>query len=593
MAGKTTILEHSREALVANISALIAGGMSLRSACSEWKVSPASFLRWKAAMETNGCIQDGTPTGRPPGHQLTKEEVCALRHWNLVKGSALLAVEFFAEDETCEPETRAFIEGLLDRAARERKPLRLPPFLARAVNVTDEERALYRGRKAATNFEVIDRRGLMMTLHDGTQLPSVPNSIWESDDMSSNEPFRFTDADGRERLGRQTLFTQDVFSARWLGFHAIGRERDAYRVEDIAEHMLECVDEYGLPMVWRLERGVWDSTWLHGIELSTGGTWGGLGELIRIEHTWNSKGKGGIETSFNLLQNLIAGQSEGIGRVRGEMESGTRHMLRAQRGADDSLARFWTQSQYAEAMAEACARFNARPKQRMAHGQATVIPDELFAAAHKRVLPTDQRWRFCPIKREATVRNGAVELTETKYYRQTFRFRVNGLRDDTYLPHGLRVLVAFHPGHPERGCHVFNGDISTLNRESWSIGEPLVLGEYLPLKPAVDLSREGDFEGRKKANASVRKEFRSIVATGGAGRKVSTARDGLGNALVAATGRGAEAAQQISGGRREAAVRSVMDHESKDCAPSIRRAVRPIVHHEDEISRLEAELGMK
>lgn len=530
---------HARTHLVAQVQTLMQSqGLTLRGACAAVGIAPASYLRWSAKVEQHGTVVDAKPTGRVGAFdRMTDDECAALRHWHLVKGSLPLAVEFFVDDPVCSPETRTALQGLLDKAASERKAVNIPPSLRKAGHVSEEERALFRGKKAASDYDVVERRGLTMVDAHGRVLPLLPNSIWESDDMSSNEPFRFVGADGQERVGRQSLFTIDVFSARWLGFDAIGRERDAYRVEDIADHMRELVMAWGLPMVWRLERGVWESHWLHGIDLGNGSTWGGLGELFSIEHTWRSRGKGTVESSFNLLQDLIAGESETIGRVRGEFEDGTRHYLRAQAGQADSLAKFWTMQQYAERMAAAMERFNHRPKKRLAHGQDMVVAAELYAQATRRECPADQLWRFCPLKKLATVRNSAVEVTETVHYRKTFRFALNGIIDGLYVPHGLRVAIAFHPGHPERGCHVFNADASPLNREGWAMGSPLVLGEYLPFVHNVNLSDEpGDFRRKKKGTAAVRSEFRAIANAGSAGRKVTTARDGLGNALVMQTG---------------------------------------------------------
>ena len=535
----TTINPHARAALVCRVEALMQAphSLSLRGACSVCGVSPASLLRWQAKMAVHGAVVDGKPAGRPAGFELSETESDALKGWHLRRGSLLLAIEDFIADPACSADVGAQIRSILDTSAQTRKPAVIPPSLRRAGMVTHEEQAMYRGRKAFDQMEVIERRGLTWRDESGRVLPLGPNAIWESDDMSSNEPFRFVGADGQERVGRQSLFTIDVFAARWLGMDAIGRERDAYRVEDIADHMRELVDAWGLPMVWRLERGVWESHWLHGIPLDDDTTWGGLGELFTIEHTWKSRGKGTVESSFNHLQNLIAGASETIGRTRGEFEQGTKHYLRAQRGAADSLARFWSQAEYAEAMAAALDRFNQRPKKRLAHGSDMVVPEELYAAATRRECPAGQLWRFCPVKKLATVRNGAIEVTETVHYKRVFRYRVNGLQDGMYLPHGLRVLIAFHPGHPERGCHVFNGDTSALNREAWPVGAPLVCAEHMPFVHQVNLSDEaGDFTGRKKGNAHVRKEFRSIQQAGTAMRRTSTARDGLGNALVVATG---------------------------------------------------------
>ena len=587
----STVNPHARASLVRQVEDLQAKGLSLNSACAALGLSPASVGRWKQSMQANaGAVVDGRPSGRPARFVLNDTEEQALRGWVLRRGSLLLAIEDFASDPACSLEVADQIRQALDTAARNRKPVVIPPSLRRAGQVSAEEAAFYRGRKTFGQTEVIERRGLTWQDASGRVLPLAPNSIWESDDMSSNEPFRFVGADGQERVGRQSLFSIDVFSARWLGMDAIGRERDAYRVEDIADHMRELVDAWGLPMVWRLERGIWDSQWLHGIELEDGSLWGGLGELFSIEHTWKSRGKGTVESSFNLLQDLIAGGSETIGRTRGEFERGTTHYLRAQRGAADSLRRFWSQQEYAEAMAAACDRFNHRPKKRQAHGQAMVVPEELYAGATRRECPPDQAWRFCPVKKLATVRNGAVEVTETVHYRRVFRFRLNGTREGFFAPHGLRVAAAFHPGHPERGCHVFNADTSALNREAWSMGEPLVCAEYMPMVHQVNLSDEaGDFSGRKKANAHVRKEFRGIASAGQAMRRTSTARDGLGSALVMSTQRQAGEDILSAAGDQVRAGRAV------ESGPVIagtgrRTSLRTEADEAAEIARLEAML---
>lgn len=533
-----TVNPHARPAIVAEVQRLMACGESLRRACSIAKCSPASYLRWCAKVAETGTVADGKATGREGLFDtMTDDEVHALRHWVLRRGSLPLAIEDFANDPACTVETRTKLEAMFNKAAETRKPLVIPPSLRRAGAVSEEEHATYRGQKTASQFDVIERRGLTMKDAEGRVLPLAPNSIWESDDMSSNEPFRFVGFDGLERVGRQSLFTIDVFAARWLGFDAIGRERDAYRVEDIASHMRELVLAWGLPMVWRLERGVWESHWLHGIDLGNGQTWGGLGELFTIDHTWRSRGKGTVESSFNLLQDLVAGASETIGRKRGEFEKGTKHYLRAQAGNKESLARFWTMQQYAEHMAAAMDRFNHRPKKRLAHGPDMVVAEELYANAPRRECPQDQLWRFHPIKKLATVRNGAVEVTEQVHYRKTFRFRVAGV-SDLYLPHGMRVAVAFHPGHPEQGMHVFCADSTALNREGWAMGMPLLVADYMPFVHGIDLSNTpGDFAARKRGNAHVRSEFRQIATAGTAGHKVSTARDGTGNALVMASGK--------------------------------------------------------
>ena len=113
------------------------------------------------------------------------------------------------------------------------------------------------------------------------------------------------------------------------------------------------------------------------------------------------------------------------------------------------------------------------PKQRRAFGRNMVAPDDLHRQAEKRECPESEFWRFCPVKQQATVRRGNVELW-VKYYPHKFCFRVNG-NSELYLEHGYPVLIAFHPGHPERGCHVFNAERGARNREGWGFGKFLML----------------------------------------------------------------------------------------------------------------------
>jgi len=167
----------------------------------------------------------------------------------------------------------------------------------------------------------------------------------------------------------------------------------------------------------------------------------------------------------------------------------------------------------------------------------------------RRDCPAAELWRFCPQKKLATVRNGAVEVTETVHYRKTFRFAVNGIVDGLYLPHGLRVAIAFHPGHPERGVHVQR---RCHRAEPRRLADGDAVGTTCPLVHNVNLSDEpGEFGRKKKGTAAMRGEFRAIAQAGSAGRKVTTARDGTGNALVSAGSRahaaGASLQPQASG----------------------------------------------
>lgn len=528
----------AREEILRNVAAWLAEhpGASLRKACTATGYPLATISRWRKAQAAHGRegLRPRTDKcGRKPKFDLTEDEARALRALRMERGSLALAVEEFVQHVQCRPQTRAAILTELDASAAARRMPRWPLSIRRAGWVRAEESDLARGPKAFQTLEHCDRRDLTIELPDGRRIPMVPNSVWESDDMSVNEPFRYRDpGTGAMQLGRQTLCTMDVFSAAWLGASPIGRERDAYRAEDIADHIASLVSAYGLPMVWRFERGPWENTVIDGIELEDGSRWGGLDGLCHVVHTFKSRGKGLIENSFDLLQSLMAHASTSIGRERGEFERQTKHYLKAIKGNERAAQAFWDIAQCADGMREAMDRFNARPKERRAHGRETVVPADLYRTAVRREVPAAEAWRLLPIKKHATIRKGHIE-TMADHYPLPFRFTVNGVTE-RYLEHGYRVLIAFHPGRPEEGCHIFNAETGPRNRDGLRLGEFLLHAPMAEDAPQVSLApHEREVLARKNANAAVRSEFRAIARAGGLNitKRISTgtARDGWGN----------------------------------------------------------------
>ena len=308
---------------------LLADGAKARSAA--WK---RRFAKWQAGGRCPAAVMDGRQfNARPEVFSLTDAEMAALRKFRLEKGSINLAVRWFLKSRACRMETRLLLEKALDDAARRQRPVNWPMSLRRAAEVTVEEEAKFRGEKTFGNFEQVHHRGLWYDGPEGERLPMRPNVVWEADDMSVNEPFCFFDPeDDKAVAGRQTLCIQDAFSRAWLGVMPVGRVRDAYRVEDQADIFVEAVRAYGLPLVCRIERGPWENNFFDGIPLDDGTRWGGLGALFHIERVHTSRGKGGIESSFNLLQSLLAHESVTIGRKRGEFEAATKTLVKARNG---------------------------------------------------------------------------------------------------------------------------------------------------------------------------------------------------------------------------------------------------------------------
>lgn len=478
---------------------------------------------WLLAQPLEALVP-AVSTGRRPVAPLSEQEALVLRGLVLARSTQndhtaanhfALAVEEFIRHDVCSPETKAFILDRLDEAARTGTRPQWPDSWRRAAYPTRQEAAKFRGVKSQQRVDFTSRRGMFMVDEEGNQLPMLPHSIWEMDDASDNEPRSSIDPDtGESILTRQTLWTQDVFSAAVLGFSQVARARDAYRIEDVADHVRNCIAAWGLPQVIRLEMGkIWNGSYFHGIKVNAPGwssdeTWGGLEPLVRIQNCFKSNGKGAMEKAFDLLQAMQAHSGLSIGRVRGEFDEATKALTRSQStgNVDERFLALVAAGDRTEAI---CEWYNSRPKVRRHFGRTPVVPNDLLRGAKGPQPPASEVWRLCPVKRLATVRGGHVEIM-VDHYPQSFRFTVNG-QSDLHFDHGYAVLVAFHPGRPDEGCHIFNAELGPRNRHEAGKGELLMVAPYAPDAPQIDLSGRSDFAPRRKAAAAVRRSFRAIA----------------------------------------------------------------------------------
>ncbi|HEY1048242.1 MAG TPA: hypothetical protein VGE39_00750 [Prosthecobacter sp.] len=568
--GQTTSAAD-RALIIAQIKAKTGEGMPLRQACAEVGIAHCNYYRWNHEAAPIQTPKAKTKRGRKAKFELGEADARRLRFWRLVKGTIPLALDafiaealsgdeepYFAALRSCietphdtghraSPELAKALADHWKAATNARKVVTWPLSVQRACRVTAAEEAAFCGRKAAEAERGKERRSGLIRTEDGLVIPWYAGAIWESDDMSVNDPFRFHDsATGSELLGRQILATIDAYSLNWLGQSHIGRERDSYRAEDIASHFRELVELHGLPLIWRIEKGRWDNDFIWGCKIGVNEAgedirWGGLDAIIHIRDKHTSDGKANVEGSFDLLQALLDhggnGQTLSIGRERGEFEYATKTLTRAHRGQESALAKFWTIEQSADAVARTMAVFNQRPKKRQAFGNETRVPAELWAEHVKRPCPSDHLWRFHAVKTKATVRKGIIEV-RAPHYPLSFRFRVHGgsRTPNVHCDNGHEVLIAFTPSAPEEGCHVFNADRSARNREGWKFGERLGIAEHMPDALQEDLYAASYSPGQKRATAQVRKETRLLLAdTPFAGRRVSHAQDGFGSRLTQAT----------------------------------------------------------
>jgi hypothetical protein len=520
--------------------------LSLRAACCAAGIALSSYQEWSKRLDEHGetglAVQYAN-CGRRAKFELTASEKNALRGLVLLRDSVTFAVEEFARTHPdCRPEIRAAILEEMDTAARQRRYCRWPISMRRAATVTLEERRMLRGSKAFESISFSPRKGLFFVDANGNNIKLAPHAAWVMDDYSTNEPYEIEGG----RLCRQVLASMDVFSDAWLSVEMIGRERDAYRAEDIVRFILRTIDSAGtMPLFLLLERGRWDSTGVHGLDLGCispkyeGRAWGGLDDLFTIIHGYSSRHKAQLESSFSILQRALAHSGTEIGRHRGEFEKATKDFLAVQAGRKKALeCGFLTQDQAREAHWQAMQQLNARGKHRAATGTVEIPSDlmSLWDEEEARPLPASERWRFLPCKRKATVRGGFIE-TSVAPYRQPFRFQINGLPSGIDLPTGYTLLIAFDPAMPAMGAYVCNGETDTKNRAGWGLGEYLMTAPGSDDVPMIDLRGGGYSEsGKRLAGTAARTAFASIDPYRRRGLAVTQRHDGEGNAQVTRTG---------------------------------------------------------
>lgn len=545
--------------LLTEAKALIAQDWSQARIARHLGITTPTLCRWLKEdeargqrSEVSGQSNNGSTIVQPPfshgsTHTLTSDESAALKLGMIQKRSRRLAAEFLLHHTSCTETTFTLLTTVLDSAADKRNDPVWPSWFKRACILTDEERLSFRGAKAMAGVEPARPRGCFYEyVHENGDRENIPlfaNAIWEFDDESENTPWVELDADGNPRVNRQTLKAIDVYSSFYLGMRAVSRNSDGYRIEDQADFLSELVDQHGLPLRCRIERGPWDNNFWFGIpqkkewwETSEccsyrfGGIDADAGGPVKVIQAFKSRQKGTIEGSFNHRQNLAAHETLDIGRFRGEHEAAARHLRRARDGQADAIAAFPEAAARADISAEVMMRFNAEPKRRKnMFGSKKVVPAELYAGAQKRELPASERWRFLPVKTALAIRNYHVQV-KVEGHNLPFLFSAEGFKPawdwHPYLPHGWRLFVAFHPLRPDLGCHIFNAlhPDSPQNPARFPLGMPLGLLQHAAHAPHfVDGPgvHSRDFADRKRTHADIRSETRMIKA-GAKGARIST-----------------------------------------------------------------------
>lgn len=584
-----------------NAMNLINSGMSCKLAAGRLRVPNATLARWvKRVKECDGDIEaalEPLPTGRPVMFAPNDFEINLARWYRLTKESLPTAAYFFARDERVRPEISDVIFAIEERGLAAQRIEHWPDSVRRAFRVTAQEKADFRGKKHAQQEEMITRRGMFELLADGTQREILPGECWELDDYSTNQPYVFKEpATGEHLLGRQVLASRDLAAARWLGFDHIGRDRDAYRGEDVLRYIHRLVIAWGLPRRLRLERGTWESSAVHGIEVDgLTGRWGDLRDIVLIDHVFKSKGKAIIEGGFNVLQRWLGHTGTDIGRVRGEFEEATKRLRQAQStGADPLTLGFLTQEASSIAHEDAASIINSRPMTRE-HLAERISPDDLTARLgwHTRPLADSEQWYFRPYKVQRTVRAGTVNVSPGNGWPKMY-FKLNGVCEGIHFENGHQVLLAYDPARPDLGAWVCNADKSARNRSGWKMGQVLLTAApemgLAPQFNATDILSP-HLIVRKRATAAAATTFRAIRAAAGmpqpGGSREAVVMNGHGGTASAGNLPRPQTAPAAEVGPVPDTIRQI--RPQRDIVPAMSSRAMP-ADPRAEIARLQAEL---
>jgi predicted DNA-binding protein YlxM (UPF0122 family) len=523
--------------------------IAFRVGCSRQTV----YTWLKKIKESGGDCEEAlrltqSKTGRPRKLEFNAAETNLARWYRLTKESVDVAAWFFIRsDKTYDgtdelivrPAIAEMMRGYEEKAMSERKRIAWPRSVLRAFHVTDEERSLFEGKKSHQQTEMVTRRGMFEMLEDGTQREILPGMVWELDDYSTNQPYWHECPESKTvNVNRQVLAAKDLAASLWLGFDHIGRERDAYRAEDVLRFIERLVRSHGLPGLLRLERGIWESSGVHGLKLDDGDRWGDLRDIMRVEHVFKSKSKSIIEGGFNFLQRWLGHTGIDIGRKRGQFELAAKRLRQSRNVNLDARELGFLSIHESSDKHEAAARvINDRQAMRE-HLNERVAPNDLVARHgwHTKSLPEDSAWYFYPTKKAAVVSSGQVRINPGAGWAPLY-FTVNGIIDGLHLETGHKVLVACDPARPELGARIVNNETGPRNREHFGLHEVLFTaapchGLAPQFSAAEALSPH--LIARRKATAGARTSFRAIVANGQGPREVAAA-DGQGNSAKAGT----------------------------------------------------------
>ena len=580
--------ENRRVAIVTAAQAMLAQGESQAAIAAALGVNPATLSRYLQLVRIGGlgALRPATTNaGRRPLVRMTPDEVTGIQKMALrmdphdpkktTQYSASLSARLFARTPECRPE---LADAILK--ARSSKHT-LTPTIRRQLRLTKSSRLLNAGPDAFNLGGIVTPRDLTFVDFDGAEKPIFPGVLFESDDMTANEPCWVQWDDPADpcaakygcRLARpQTLFWLDVGSGRFVGYSTVLRYNDAYRASDILWSVSHLFHSVGAPKFLRLEYGVWDAGIINRLD--------SVHNICHIHRATSAKTKF-IENRFNHLQKYLALVGLSLGRFRGVKEDENDKWFRAREARGDPREHFPSLETWTAKVDAALVAFNSEPVEGEVYGPANAmrfhnrrawVPDELWAlhtASHPMKKPTvEESYRLLPTQAEVSVRGGHVQVKSAEHGAVFYFYHDAFAR----LGDGYKVTVCCDLAQPEIGAAILNrevgarsayapgegetasndgaesgSEISKFSTESrqrpYRAQELICVAEAVDRVPQFSATREWDdresFERRKRYREQCRLQYRAIMPFGrgqGTAAKVTEHRDGRGNVAVAEAG---------------------------------------------------------
>ncbi|HTJ78506.1 MAG TPA: hypothetical protein VL357_05880 [Rariglobus sp.] len=522
--------ENRRIAIVQDLLALTAdGAMSQNAAAAQLGISAAKASRLMTLYQVGGLSALrplSANSGRRPLVTLSAVEQRAVQQLALMsdphdptktrKFGVSFALRTFARSEQCRPELAEVI--LKSRSSKHT----ITPTLKRAARVTQSSRLKTSGPGAFDLHGICTPRDLTYVDAEGNEKPIMPGLLFESDDMTSNEPCCVEWDDPADpcaarygvRLVRpQCLPWLDVGSGRYVGYSVVLRYNDAYRAKDIKWAMSHVFHTIGAPSFLRFEMGTWDANLINDVE--------SVHKVCKVLHATSAKTKY-IENRFNQLQKYLALGGISMGRHRGVKEKESAHWTACRMGQRDPRKIFPTLADWTARFDAALVAFNTEPVEgeiygpanaRRFHGRRAWVPDEIWhqhmEKSPMRKPTLEESYRLLPEQADVTIRGGHVKVKSAEHD-AVFYFYSDAF---ARLGDGYQVTVCCDLAQPHLGAAIVNreqGARSAVNPAASQAGRPYREGELICIAEAVDrvpqFSTTGQYDDR--ASLDRRRRYR-------------------------------------------------------------------------------------